>query len=155
MESFDVDLFPRLDLDPEQYRRLGEALAGWLAARPAGEVSGNLSGLDALLAGAPPDPSSIRRLDMIEQERAAYNLPPLTGAERKAQLAEFLRLPEAEPCTPAERALVETLRRLSFARAISWRMHGRKAEAGASLRAAIPAQLVQTVRIDGEDWREL
>jgi hypothetical protein len=170
--AFECEVVPRSDLTPEELKALGQAVQTWCGVEAGRLAAGwDRRGLEDLLAGEMPRPALLLYLQELDDERRQDDLPPLTGTERQRELRRLAGLDEELPGPMralrarllARRVLrlrvhtsLDSTARLRDGSVVRECVEGGVAHdrtaAIASLRQALPEELLEDVIVNGLSW---
>jgi hypothetical protein len=133
-EGVECEIVPRQDATSEELKSLAKALARWMANHGSPSLT-TAYGLTDLRRGELPQPLSMALETFLDDNLAQRGLTPPHGAQRALRHQQIL----------------DKLGPMASSRAVYLRVRGAE-EAAASLREAIPADLVEDIFIDRRSW---
>jgi hypothetical protein len=152
MMFIECELTPRAELTPRQYKHLGEQLGRWCDEQCA---SGTFQWIDEdalaeLLRGERPQPVFVRKV----QRHLGRTL------RLDEQMVQRLTSDDPEAMLDSEQELAQEIRSSLGGDAmrctVIFSLHGGakfdRRETIAALRAVLPVDLIEDVRIDGRSW---
>jgi hypothetical protein len=151
------EIIPRRDASMEQLKRLGDALSRWWQCEWAGTGRGlhwiDTGAIDDLLSGELPQPFVLRLLTEVNQRS------PSTGGAEAVASAPRMTSRELRDALQRARQVYPHLSQLipqADARTVQFGLGPKskldRARLLASLRRAVPADLVEDVLIEGQSW---
>jgi hypothetical protein len=132
----ECEIIPRRDATPQQLKQLAGVLDRWIPANATPSMTTNYALAD-LHEGELPQPLSVALEHYLDDALAQRGLEPPARSERAER----------------RRQILEKLGRLATTRTILLRVPDAR-QAAASLREAIPADLVDDILIDRRSWAE-
>ena len=133
-EGSECEIVPRHDASSDELKNLAAALERWMSVHAAPSLT-TAYGLTDLRRGELPQPLSMALEMFLDDNLAQRGLEPPTGPRRALRHQQIL----------------DKLGPMATSRAVYLRVHGAE-QAAASLRDAIPADLVDDILIDHRSW---
>jgi len=133
-DGTECEVIPRRAAAPDELKRLAGALGRWIAENAVPSIT-TAYALADLRAGELPQPLSVALELYLDDSLTRRGLAPPTGVERVERHQQIL----------------ERLGQMAMSRAVFLRIPDAQ-QAGASLRAAIPAELVEDIFVNHRSW---
>jgi hypothetical protein len=153
----DCEIVPRQDASPEQLKRLGNAIARWWEDERADAGRANpwidTSALGDLLAGELPQPFALRLLTEINHPSAFPGQGGPADAPSRMTVRELKEaLQKAKETYPQLGQLLPQADARTVYCGLGSHSRSRRERIIDRLRRAIPSELVEDVRVDGQSW---
>jgi hypothetical protein len=133
-EGVECEVVPRQDATPDELKHLAEALNRWMVVYGAPSLT-TAYGLTDLSRGELPQPLSMALEMFLDDNLTQRGHTPPSGSQRAVRHQQIL----------------DKLGPMATSRAVYLRVRGPE-QAAASLRDAIPADLVEDIFIDHRSW---
>ena len=132
--GIECEIVPRQDATPDELKTLAEALSRWMTVHGQPSLT-TAYGLTDLRRGELPQPLSMALETFLDDTLTQRGHTPPSGSQRAVRHQQIL----------------DKLGPMATSRAVYLRVRGAE-QAAASLRDAIPADLVEDIFIDRRSW---
>jgi hypothetical protein len=133
-DGVECEIVPRRDATPEELKCLATALSRWMTVHGQPSLT-TAYGLTDLRRGELPQPLSMALETFLDDTLTRHGHAPPTGSERAFR----------------HQLILDKLGLMATSRAVYLHVRGAE-QAAASLRDAIPADLVEDIFIDHQSW---